>query len=125
MATKKLVQILRSKGAPFTPDEMNQISDKEAWAWVYKNFPPKKKRSQDLSSIHKPKICFTGFTQEEKLELITISGSLFKVCNNVVVGLDILVTGQAPGSRKLEDAARQNAKIIDRNEFMKILKKHP
>jgi hypothetical protein len=42
MISEKVKRILIAKGAPFTEEEMSVMSDRDGWAWVYENFPPKK-----------------------------------------------------------------------------------
>jgi len=61
MPSTKLVQILRSKGAPFTDDELERMSDRDAWAWIYTH-DAANRRPKDA----RLEVCLTGFATDEK-----------------------------------------------------------
>jgi hypothetical protein len=35
MASKTVADILRSRSAPFTEDQIELMSDRDGWAWIY------------------------------------------------------------------------------------------
>lgn len=112
MASKNVIGMMISKGAPFSIEQIEMMSDSECWKWVYKNFPPKPHDGR-------PQICFTGFKPEErkKVEDIAIKAG-YRVVKSVTVRLSVLVMGEVPGPSKLKKAKGQGAKIISQKEFI-------
>jgi NAD-dependent DNA ligase len=113
MVSEKVRHILISMGAPFTDEEMESMSDKEGWAWIYATRPPK--RTQVL-----PEICFTGFGPSRKAELQKIAKDRgFKCVTSVTKNLSFLCVGDNPGPAKLREATDQGVAIISEEEFFK------
>ena len=96
MVSEKVRRSLGSRGAPFTDEEIEDMSDQEGWAWIYASRPPK----QDKAF---PEICFTGFGASRKAELQGIAkGCGFKCVTDVTKNLRFLCTGEDPGPVKLK-----------------------
>jgi NAD-dependent DNA ligase len=112
MINDKVRRILIAKGAPFTEEEMNGMSDSEGWAWVYENFPPK-----NVPKL--PEICFTGFDLSRKAELKKIAEDCgFKCVTQVTKNLKFLCTGENAGPSKIKDAKKQGVQIISEQDFI-------
>ena len=63
----------------------------------------------------------TGISRAEAKSLIEEnSGSII---SNVSKKLDYLIIGEKPTKRKIDDAKTLNIKIIDQNEWLKMLNK--
>lgn len=65
MASEKVAMILKSRGAPFTPEEISAMPDSAAWAWVYSDGAQRAPRTKPKL----PEVCFTGFGPEERARL--------------------------------------------------------
>ena len=116
MASEKVINILKSEGAPFSEDEMELMPDKKAWEWIYAQRPPKKPKL--------PEICFTGFTPEEKQELwVAAEDAGFRVIKSVTKNLKYLCKGEFPGPTKIEKAEEQGCEIINEDDFWDIIKR--
>ena len=117
MISEKVRRILISKGAPFTPEEMDRMTDKEGWAWVYDSSPPKAKKTKNL-----PEICFTGFDPFRKSELKkNAENHGYKCVTCITKNLSYLCIGSAPGPSKLKEATAQGVKIISENDFNQLI----
>lgn len=117
MISEKVRRILIAKGAPFTPEEMDCMTDKEGWAWVYDTSPPKTKKNKNL-----PEICFTGFDPVRKLELKKKAENHgYKCVTCITKNLSYLCIGPAPGPSKLKEATIQGVKVISENDFDQLI----
>jgi hypothetical protein len=95
MVCEKVRRILVSRGAPFKDEEMDDMSDKEGWDWIYASRPPK--QGHDL-----PEICFTGFGASRKTDLQAIAKAKgFKCVTRVTKGLAFLCSSDDPGPTKI------------------------
>ena len=102
---------MKSKGAPYSLEELEPISDQEYWSWIYAHRRPKKQ------SV--PEIYLTGFTPVEKEKLCGLAEALgFRVRTWVNQNLTILCVGDDPGPVKLEQAKAQNVTIMPVDEFV-------
>jgi len=117
MVSEKVRSILHAKAAPFTVAQLATMSDRDGWDWIYTNFPPKTHRA----SSGKPKVCFTGFTDPEKLQLTELAKPFFDVHTGVVKGLAFLVTGESPGPSKLQKAGQMGTKVIPVSAFRQLI----
>lgn len=108
MLTEKLTRILWAK-SPFSEQEISQMTEDEGWRWVYKNKAPKKEKHTE--------VCFTGFSDSEKSDLVRQAAVGLAVVGSVTRNLSFLVEGQYPGPAKMEKAERQGVLIITREEF--------
>jgi hypothetical protein len=66
MASAKVADILRSKGAPFSEQEIDQMPDHLAWRWIYAD---DKKKHEAKEQANLPEICFYGFHSIRKREV--------------------------------------------------------
>jgi NAD-dependent DNA ligase len=118
MASEKIIGMMVDKGAPFSMDELREMSDPECWRWVYEHHPPK---TQGRPT--KPEICFTGFRPEDKAKMQQIArDNGYQVVKSITVGLKTLVTGEAPGPAKLAQAKDQGTAILTADAFLDIIK---
>lgn len=100
MVSEKVRRILVSRGAPYTDEEMENMSDGEGWAWIYASRPPK--RDQSLREI-----CFTGFDASRKAELQAVAkDNGFKCVTRVTKDLAYLCSGDDPGPTKIKEATK-------------------
>jgi DNA ligase (NAD+) len=115
VSSQRVILILKARGAPFSDEEMQKMSDKEGWAWIYAN--PRKTYKPPKS----PEICFTGFTPEEREELWDADHEMgLKIVKSVTKNLTYLCVGEAPGPTKLAQAKEQKCKILTVEEFRKL-----
>ena len=113
MPSEKVTKILISK-SNFTDEEINNMSEGEAWAWVYRSKSPTDSRDQ---------ICFTGFRPKETEKLWEIADNAgMKIVKSVTKKLSFLCTGENPGPSKLKKAKNQNVVIMNEQQFLKMLK---
>jgi len=119
MVSEKVKRILVSRGAPFTDEEMDNMSDRQGWDWIYASRPPKRKRGDK----NLPEICFTGFGPR-KAELKAIAeNNGFKCVTKVTKNLRFLCIGDAPGPAKLKEAEERDVSIISEEEFLEKIEK--
>jgi DNA ligase (NAD+) len=115
MVSESVKRILIAQGSPFTDEEMEDMSDKEGWAWIYASRPPK--RDHEL-----PEICFTGFGASRKDELqIIAKNNGFKCVTCVTKALSYLCVGENPGPSKVKEATEQGVHVISEVEFHALL----
>ena len=115
MPSEKVVKILRSK-SNFVESEINNMSEKEAWAWVYKNETP------SVPVDNRDQICFTGFRPAERDKLWHVAEEAgMKIVKSVTKKLKFLCTGDHPGPSKLEKAINQNVTILSEGQFLNLL----
>lgn len=115
MASNRVAQILRAK-SDFSETQIQAISDKDAWAWLYQHFPPK--RSQDNPA----QICFTGFSQETRAELEAIARSAkLEVVHSVTKHLQYLCAGPNAGPAKQAKAQAQGVIVLTVEAFRRLL----
>lgn len=75
MPSEKLTRILRAR-SPFSPEQIDAMTDAQGWDWVYANATPHRERL--------PSVCFTGFTAVEKEELAELAtGAHLRVVESV------------------------------------------
>ena len=92
MASEKIIGMMVDKGAPFSMDELREMSDHECWRWVYEHHSPKTQ-----GRLIKPEICFTGFRPEEKAKMQQIArDNGYRVVKSVTVGLKNAGNGRSP-----------------------------
>ena len=116
MPSEKLRQILRSKST-FTDEEIAAISERDGWAWIYRNSPPKKRRRTDGIEI-----CFTGFGIAAKQELSSLAESMgLHVVTSVTKGLSFLCIGDNPGSSKVQKAQERGVQTITEKQFLNFI----
>ncbi|MEI7819746.1 MAG: hypothetical protein WCK55_02425 [Verrucomicrobiota bacterium] len=72
MAQYKLIQQMRSRGAPYPDELLKKLSDSECYAWLAKNPKTAKRLAIPKQKPHK-KIHFTGFREARKHELMTMA----------------------------------------------------
>jgi NAD-dependent DNA ligase len=112
MVSERVKSILVAKGAPFTEEEMSVMFDRDGWAWVYENFPPK-----NVPKL--PEICFTGFDSSRKAELQKIAEDHgFKCVTQVTKNLKFFCAGKNAGPSKIKDANKQRVQIISEQDFI-------
>jgi NAD-dependent DNA ligase len=112
MLSERVRRILIAKGAPFTGEEMDCMSDSEGWAWIYENFPPE-------NAPKLPEMCFTGFDLSRKAELQKIAEDCgFKCVTKVTKNLKFLCTGKNAGPSKIKEANKQGVQIISEQDFI-------
>lgn len=112
MASERVKKILIAMDAPFTKEEMESMSDKEGWAWIYASRPPK-------LGNYSPEICFTGFGASRKAELQAIAKERgFKCVTDVTKAITFLCAGENAGPSKIKKASEQGVPIISEEEFL-------
>lgn len=120
MASKRVADILISRGAPFTAAQIELLSDADGWRWIYAN---DQQAQQDKFAARLPEICFTGFGPDDKARLIEAGLKAgFNVKDAVTKNLRILVTGANAGPSKIKKATAQNCIITDEEGFWDYLK---
>jgi len=118
MASKRVADILRSRSAPFTEDQIEAMSDRDGWSWIYGH----DKTRQEYKAPKLPEICFTGFpdNEKERLCLIALEAGLL-VKDSVTKNLALLVTGAFPGPSKMSKAEKQGCTITDEAGFLEFI----
>ena len=115
MLTEKLTRILRSKSS-FSEQEISQMTESDGWKWVYKDKALKTKEGKRYE------ICFTGFPDSEKSDLLRLAArSELVVMGSVTRNLSVLVEGQYPGPAKHEKAKKQGVLIMTLDQFKQFL----
>lgn len=111
MPSKKVVMILKSK-TDLSDAEIDILSDSDGWKLIY-SLRTEKVKDNRLQ------ICFTGFNDTRKKELVKIAeNSNLKVTSSVTQNLDFLCTGKNAGYKKLEVAMSQGVQLLTEDEFI-------
>ena len=108
MPSEKVTKILVKRG--LSDSEIAAMSETAAWDHVYATAPPKREKGLE--------VCFTGFTNAEKAELVVLTKKAdMSVVTKVTVGLFMLCAGATPGTAKIKQAAAQGARIVSREQL--------
>lgn len=109
----KLIRILRSK-TELSDSDLSKLTESEGWSIVYLLSGEKKEKLIE--------ICFTGFSPNDKSELIRIAEeNNFHVAHSVTSGLNFLCCGDNAGPAKLEKAIKQRVQILTREEYLNLI----
>jgi NAD-dependent DNA ligase len=118
MASKRVADILRSRSAPFTEDQIEAMTDRDGWSWVYGH----DKTQQKFKAPTPPEICFTGFPDKEKERLCLLAVEIgLVVKDSVTKNLSLLITGAFAGPSKLKKAEQQGCTITDETGFLEFI----
>ena len=121
MASEQVARILRSRGAPFTQEQIAAMSDADGWAWL-RTFDKAHSEAKPKSP-QQPQICFTGFVVTDRDRLAAIAERCgYQVKDSVTKNLALLVTGPEPGPSKLNKARHQGCSITDEAGFLKLIR---
>jgi NAD-dependent DNA ligase len=113
MPSEKVAKILRSK-TDMTRDQIDALSDNEAWDRVYA-MRSAKARDERLE------VCFTGFGRSKKEELAELAEAKgFKVVKSVTKNLHFLCGDEDAGDKKVADAEAKGAQILSESEFRQL-----
>lgn len=113
MATEKPAKILRAK-SEFSEEQINAMSDGEAWAWIYAQKPKAKEKLDQ--------ICFTGFSPSICNDLEAQAKSVhLKVVTSVTKNLRYLCTGPNAGPAKLKRATEQDVILMTLEQFENMM----
>lgn len=117
MPGERISRILSAK-SDLRTDEIEAMSEAEAWRWLYVHFPPRTTRHRK----HSHQICFTGFSITEKGQLEAEAGSAhLEVVKSVTKSLRYLVTGPNAGPSKLQKAKEQEVVLLTVDQFRTML----
>ena len=112
--SEKLLRILRAK-SQFSKSELEQMSEREGWAWVYAQQRGTKAEAQ-------LQVCFTGFSIVDKTRLEKLAEATgLRVVSGVTKGLAFLVAGDNAGPSKLKTARAQGTPVVDQRKFEHFL----
>lgn len=113
MAGEKVTRILRAK-SPFTPEQIENLSDAQGWEWIYANAKPRKEKQTQ--------VCFTGFSATEKSALTELAQAAnLEVVSSVTKGLAFLCAGENAGPAKLKKAIEQGNHVMSKEQFLHLL----
>ena len=114
VVSARVASILRAK-SKMSEAEIEALSDKEAWAWIYSQRPRKTAEKLD-------QICFTGFnpTDRNALEAMARESHL-EVVKSVTKKLRYLCTGPNAGPAKLIKAKDQHVILMSPEQFENML----
>lgn len=119
MASDKVKMILKARGAPFSDAELEALPDGKGWHWIYEH---KKLLDRDT----RPRICFTGQADAEKVRLRQQAERCgFKAVTTVTTDLMFLVYGENAGPAKLKKAEAQGVTIIPTADFFGLIGELP
>lgn len=115
---EKVRRILMSKSDMSTA-EIDALSDREAWAWVYGHAKSRRTSKQDNQ---RDQICFTGFNSSTRADLTNIAeaGGLH-VVKSVTKDLAFLCIGENAGPSKCLKAKEKNVMVLDEQQFLNLL----
>jgi NAD-dependent DNA ligase len=120
MASEQVARILRSRGAPFTSEQVTSMSDADGWAWI--TAFDKAKSEAKPKSPEQPQVCFTGFVVTDKDRLAAMAENCgYQVKDSVTKNLALLVTGPEPGPSKLNKARQQGCPVTDEAGFLELI----
>ena len=114
MPSEKVAKILRAK-SNLSEEQIYAMTEREAWAWIYSQRPPKTKEKLD-------QICFTGFDQTVRalLELKAREAHL-EVAKSVTKNLRYLCAGPNAGPSKLKKAKQLHVILMSPEQFENMI----
>ncbi len=114
MVSERVAMILKAK-SDFSIEQIEKMTDREAWAWIYSQRPRTTKEKLN-------QICFTGFSAPVKKELQekAIQAHL-QIVTSVTKNLRYLCAGDNAGPSKMKEAREKEVIIITEQQFMKIV----
>jgi|SRR3989344_1321404 len=114
MPSEKVAKILRAK-SNLTDEKITAMTEREAWAWIYSQRPPKTEEKLD-------QICFTGFDQTIRalLELKAREAHL-EVVKSVTKNLRYLCAGANAGPSKLKKAKQLHVTLMSAEQFENMI----
>ena len=111
-STANSTRILIAK-SQILADDIKGMTEADGWSWVYSNAARRREKS--------PAICFTGFSQGEKDDLLTLAvGARLRVVESVNKGLLFLCAGN-PGPSKLVKAREYGVAVLSESDFLVFL----
>ena len=113
MVSERVLNILKAKGAELTPEQLEQMTDRDAWKWIYTHKPPSKERAAPT-----PAVCFTGLIDAQKPRFSQLAESAgYQVAGSMTQAVVLLVTGISPGPVKMATARERGIPIVTAEEF--------
>ena len=117
MPSDRITAILRSKGV-LSDNEISDMSEGEAWQWLYRNYPPKSGKYRKKEN----EICFTGFPAALRQELENeAEAANLDIVKSVTKSLRYLVAGPNAGPSKLAKAKEKEVVIMTQDQFHNML----
>ncbi len=114
MASERVAMILNAK-SDFSQEQIEKMTDREAWAWIYSQRPRRSKEKLD-------QICFTGFTSSVKKELQDKAREAhLDVVTRVTKNLRYLCAGENAGPSKMKEAAEKDVIIMSQQQFLNMI----
>lgn len=114
MPSEKVIRILRAK-SHLSEEHISAMTEREAWAWIYSQQPPKTKEKLD-------QICFTGFDQTVRALLESKAREAhLEIVRSVTKNLRYLCAGPNAGPSKLKRAKQQHVILMSPKEFENMI----
>ena len=119
MASERVTKILEFRQAPFTRAELEAMTERDAWRWLYRHFPPKTRRKGSSSDPSIPAVVLSGMPEETRPDLREYARACgFRVLGSMSPGVRYLVVGDAPGPVKMQYASEHKVPVIPVLEFL-------
>jgi len=110
--SEKAIRVLRKRGV--SEAEMATMTEAQAWQFVRETSPPKREKGFE--------VCFTGFTDAEKGELVAMAKEAgLSVVTKVTVGCALLCAGASAGAKKMQEATERGVRIVSREGLVDFL----
>ncbi len=119
MLRPSLIAILQARNAPFTPDQLQNMSEGQAWDWVRHNCPVKVRSRVGGYEVTIPGVCFSGMDTDSRPMLREYAALVgFRIASAMSSVVDYLVVGDHPGPSKLEYARECALPVIPVADFV-------
>lgn len=110
--SKKLYNVLKAK-TTLSEEEISFLTESTGWGIIYSQLKNTPKAESKMA------VCFTGFNDVEKKELINIAKTNnMHHAHGVTQNLMFLCCGSNPGALKLKAANEAGITIITKEEFL-------
>lgn len=114
MPSERVAMILKAK-SDLSQEQIDGMTDREAWAWIYSQRPRKSAEQLD-------QICFTGFSVSRRKELEGMAETAhLDVVTRVTKNLRYLCAGPNAGPSKMREAKDKAVVIMSEQQFLNLL----
>lgn len=114
MPSERVAMILKAKSG-LSQEQIDRMTDREAWAWIYSQRPRKSAEKLD-------QICFTGFSVSRRKELEDMAEAAhLDVVTRVTKNLRYLCTGDNAGPSKMKEAMAKGVVIMSEQQFLNLI----
>lgn len=119
VASERVMKILEFRQAPFTRAELEAMTERDAWKWLYKHFPAKGRLRGSQRDPTIPAVVLSGMPEDTRPDLKEYAKACgFRVVSGMSPTVKYLVVGDAPGPAKMQYALEHQVQVVPVVDFI-------